>query len=50
MNKFSVSMKLDNLKAKLDNINLSKLTIPEKEICERFEKLYTGAVNDVMRK
>jgi len=49
MSKPSVSMKLDNLKDKLDNIIISELTIPETEICERFENLYTGAVNDVMR-
>jgi regulator of RNase E activity RraA len=49
MSEFSVSMKLDNLKEKLDSVSVCELTIPEKEICERFEKLYTGAVNDVLR-
>jgi len=49
MSKFSVSMKLDNLKQKLDDISICELTISENEICKRFEKLYTGVVNDVMR-
>lgn len=42
-------MKLDRLKEKLDEINLCKLPIPEEELCARYEKLYTGAVNDVLR-
>lgn len=42
-------MKLDKLVSKLDTVEWSELKIPEKEICERYEKLYTGAVNDVMR-
>ena len=49
MSRFSVSMKLEDLKEKLDEISICELTIPENEICKRFEKLYTGAVNDVMR-
>lgn len=49
MSRFSVPMKLDDLKEKLDDISICELTIPEKDICDRYEKLYTGAVNDVMR-
>ena len=49
MSEFSVSMKLDNLKEKLDNVSIFKLSLPDKVICERFQKLYTGAVNDVLR-
>ncbi len=49
MNKPKVSMRLETLKNKLDDISIIKLSIPEIEICERFENLYTGAVNDVLR-
>jgi len=42
-------MKLDKLVSKLDTVERYELKIPEKEICERYERLYTGAVNDVMR-
>ena len=45
----NVSMNLDELKKKLDNVEKIKLPIPEEELCNRYEKLYTGAVNDVMR-
>jgi regulator of RNase E activity RraA len=49
MSQPNVSMRLENLKNKLDNTSLSELSLPEKEICDRFENLYTGAVNDVLR-
>lgn len=42
-------MKLDKLREKLDKIDMTPFPIPEVELCERFEKLYTGAVNDVLR-
>lgn len=42
-------MKLDRLREKLDKVDLKEFPIPEKELCERYEKLYTGAVNDVLR-
>ncbi|MBN1181065.1 MAG: RraA family protein [Bacteroidales bacterium] len=49
MSEFSVSMKLEDLIDRFDNVTICELSIPEKEICARFENLYTGAVNDVMR-
>lgn len=49
MSDFNVSMKLDRLIKKLDKVESVELPISEEEICSRFEKLYTGAVNDVMR-
>ena len=42
-------MKLDRLIAKRQHIPTNEFPIPVKELCERFEKLYTGCVNDVMR-
>jgi len=42
-------MKTDQLKEDRDFIDEVELTIPEEELCKRYEKLYTGAVNDVMR-
>jgi len=42
-------MQLGKLKKKLDTIEIVELPISDKEICDRFEQLYTGAVNDVMR-
>lgn len=42
-------MKLDRLREKLDKVDLQAFPISEKELCERYEKLYTGAVNDVLR-
>ncbi|UZR99557.1 RraA family protein [Chondrinema litorale] len=42
-------MKLDALKAKLDKKEIVDLPITEKELCDRYEQLYTGAVNDVLR-
>jgi Demethylmenaquinone methyltransferase len=42
-------MKLDKLREKLDKIETCEFPISEKELCERYEKLYTGAVNDVLR-
>jgi 4-hydroxy-4-methyl-2-oxoglutarate aldolase len=45
----SDKMNVDRLQAERDTVEQIELSIPEAEICERFEKLYTGAVNDVMR-
>ena len=42
-------MKLDRLIAKRQHIPTNEFPIPLKELCERYEKLYTGCVNDVMR-
>ena len=42
-------MKLDKLIARRQAIPTNEFPIPVKELCERFEKLYTGCVNDVMR-
>ena len=42
-------MKLDALKAKLDKKAIVELPISEKELCDRYEQLYSGAVNDVLR-
>jgi len=42
-------MNLNKLKALRDNVEVVKLPISEKEVCKRYEVLYTGAVNDVLR-
>lgn len=42
-------MHLEQLSHMLDDIDQVSLEIPEKELCDRYEKLYTGAVNDVLR-
>ena len=42
-------MKLDRLIEKRQHVPNNEFPIPVKELCERFEKLYTGCVNDVMR-
>lgn len=43
-------MKLDNLKvSRSENRRIEPLPIPEKELCERYEALFTAAVNDVLR-
>lgn len=44
-NKMNVG-KLQEIRDRIDDFALS---IPASELCARFEKLYTGAVNDVMR-
>lgn len=49
MSDFNVSMQLDKLKEKLDEVESVQFPISEEELCKRFEKLYTGAVNDVLR-
>jgi 4-hydroxy-4-methyl-2-oxoglutarate aldolase len=42
-------MKLDKLREKLDKIEMAEFPISEAELCDRYERLYTGAVNDVLR-
>ena len=42
-------MNLEKLIDQREGIPVVELPIPEKELLERFEQLYTGAVNDVMR-
>ncbi|WPJ95174.1 RraA family protein [Coraliomargarita algicola] len=45
----SKQMQVDKLKQIRDNVEKIELSIPLEELCERYEKLYTGAVNDVLR-
>ncbi len=42
-------MKLDKLISVRQRIPDCELKIPLKELCERYEKLYTGCINDVLR-
>jgi len=42
-------MEVDRLQQIRDHVEEIELEIPLEELCERYEKLYTGAVNDVMR-
>ena len=42
-------MNLDRLIETRESISTKKFPIPEKELLTRFEQLYTGAVNDVLR-
>lgn len=42
-------MKLEKLIEKLDKTDEVVFPISEQELCERYENLYTGAVNDVLR-
>lgn len=42
-------MKLEKLIEKLDRIDGIEFPISDQELCERYENLYTGAVNDVLR-
>lgn len=45
----SHKMSLENLRRMRDVVEPVELSIPEGEICSRYERLYTGAVNDVLR-
>ena len=45
----STQMQIDKLKEIRDSVEEVELSIPLEELCERYEKLYTGAVNDVLR-
>lgn len=42
-------MKLEELIRTRERIPDCEFPIPVKELCERYEKLYTGAINDVLR-
>ena len=42
-------MKLDRLIASRQRIPDCPLSIPIRELCTRYEKLYTGCINDVLR-
>jgi 4-hydroxy-4-methyl-2-oxoglutarate aldolase len=42
-------MNTDRLKLERDHYKIIELSIPLEELCARYEKLYTGAVNDVLR-
>jgi len=42
-------MNLENLIEKREGVSDTTFPIPDKELLQRFEQLYTGAVNDVMR-
>lgn len=43
------STRLEALTEMLDTVDIQPLAVPDEEICERLEKLYTGAINDVLR-
>lgn len=45
----SDKMKTDELTRAREHVDTASLAIPEEELCSRFEQLYTGAVNDVLR-
>ncbi len=49
MSEVKVSMRLEKLKNKLDKVETVDLPINDEELCNRYENLYTGAVNDVLR-
>ncbi len=42
-------MKLDKLIQSQESISKKEFPIPIEELCDRYEKLYTGAINDVLR-
>ena len=42
-------MNLDKLIEQRDRLTICELPIPEKELCDRYEKVFTAAVNDVLR-
>lgn len=42
-------MKLDKLIEMREGVSKKELPIPEKELLKRYEALYTGAINDVLR-
>lgn len=43
------STRLEALTEMLDKVDIQPLAVSDEEICERLEKLYTGAINDVLR-
>ena len=42
-------MDLEKLKESRDRFAIKPLPIPEKELCDRYENVFTAAVNDVLR-
>lgn len=42
-------MNLDHLAASREQHQAAKLPIPDKELCDRYEQVFTAAVNDVLR-
>jgi regulator of RNase E activity RraA len=42
-------MKLDALIAQREHVSTASFPVPVKELLERYEKLYTGAISDVLR-
>ncbi len=49
LQKEAALMKLDKLIATREYIPTNEFPVPVKEICARYERLYTGAINDVLR-
>lgn len=45
----SYKMCLQDLRKARDTVAAVELSLPETEILDRYEKLYTGYVNDVLR-
>ncbi|WOO43610.1 RraA family protein [Rubellicoccus peritrichatus] len=45
----SEKMNVDKLQQMRDTVEEVELSIPLEDLCKRFEKLYSGAVNDVLR-
>ena len=43
------STRLEALTEMLDTVDIQPLAVSDEDICERLEKLYTGAINDVLR-
>jgi regulator of RNase E activity RraA len=42
-------MKLERLIAERETVDIEPLPVPTKELLERYERLYTGAISDVLR-
>jgi hypothetical protein len=42
-------MKLDKLIAQREAVSTKEFPVPVKELLQRFEQLYTGAISDVLR-
>ena len=42
-------MRLDRLTKMREEVELKPFPVPDRELCERYEALYTGAVSDVLR-
>ena len=42
-------MHLEQLIKEREKVSVTSFPIPEKELLSRYEQLYTGAINDVLR-